>query len=142
MQLSTHFALEELVHPKIFEIVGERSADFLHPNLIVTLEQMKTHFGKNQSIVVNDYLWGGAYLNSGLRLPDSKVGATLSAHRFGCAVDCKFKGQDIDDVQENILQHPHKFPFITRMESAAFTKTWLHVEVGAYRNKDILVFNP
>ena len=37
MKISEHFRLEELIHPDIYHYCGDRSADFIHPNVKYTL---------------------------------------------------------------------------------------------------------
>lgn len=138
MKLTANFKLKELVHPDIINRVGDRAADFLHPELANTLQALRDRFG---SIVVNGKYKGKEFTSSGLRLPYGKVGAILSSHKFGCAADCKFVDIEPIDVQNYIIQHQDEFPSITRLENALVTKTWLHVETGV-RENSIRVFNP
>ena len=138
MKLSPHFFLQELVHPDIYHKVGDRCKDFLHPNLIVNCEAIRDIAG---ATTINDWSRGGNFKSSGLRTPDD-IGAFLSSHKFGCAADLKFKDITPLEVQRLILAEPHKFPYISRMENAVITKTWLHIESCDYRQGDIIVFNP
>ncbi len=139
MKLTTNFQLEELVHPEIYDRIGSRSFDFLNPLLPLAVQGLRDEFG---SITVNDWVWGGNFINSGLRMPNYPDGfAELSSHRFGCAADCKFADADPLQVQLYIKSHADDFPYITRMENAEITKTWLHVEVGK-RGNNIIIFNP
>lgn len=138
MQLTRNFELQEFVHPEIYRRIGNRSADFLHPLLARTIQELRNRFGK---IIINDWLWGGELVDSGLRLPQGTVGADLSAHRFGCAADIKIETVIPIDVQQQIMQHQHIYPHITRMENADITKTWLHIEVGK-RKAPIVIYNP
>jgi len=146
-KLTTNFALEEMVHPTIFNTIGDRAADFLNVNLAPTAQFLKEflteHLGHNESITVNDWAWGGNFKSSGLRLPAGLVGAKLSAHRFGTAIDCKFKHLTPVEVQDLIMSNQDKFIFISRMENAKVTKTWLHLETCTNkRTGNIKVFNP
>jgi hypothetical protein len=139
MRLSTHFTLDELVHPDIITKVGDRAADFLHPELVPTLEAIRARFG---AIAVNGIYKGKTFSHSGLRLPDSPIGANLSSHKFGCSCDCKFYGETPQAIQKYIIRNQSEFPHISRMENADVTVTWLHIEVTSKRNKSIKVFNP
>lgn len=139
MKLTTNFDLHEFIHPDIFVRIGERSADFLHPMLPVTCQEIKDML--DDTVTINNWKWGGKFESSGLRLPHGGVGAALSAHRFGTAADLKFKTRTPIEVQEMILDNHERFPYITRMENAEITKTWLHIEVGS-RHGNIIVFNP
>lgn len=145
MKLTANFMLQELVHPDIFHKVGTRCADFLHPELANTCQDIKDYIGNylghNESVTINSWMWNGHFESSGLRKPDD-IGAQLSSHKFGCAVDMKFKTISPLEVQELILANPDKFKHISRMEDASITKTWLHCEVTSNRVGDIKVFKP
>ena len=138
MKVSSNFQLQEFVHPVIFNRIGGRSLDFLHPHLVLAVQDLRDTFGP---IVVNDWMWGGRFRDSGLRMPNGTVGAELSAHRFGTAVDLKFADVTAEDVQSEILLSPGEYSSITRMENAAKTRSWLHLEVGV-RHGEIVIFNP
>ncbi len=135
MQISKDFYLEEFINPAILQRIGDRALDFLHPNLITTVQALRDKFG---AIRIN----GGGFVDSGLRTPYGDVGAALSAHRFGTAADLKFATVEPNDVQIYIVSHQGEFPFISRMENAIITKTWLHVEAGERRDGTIKIFNP
>ncbi len=142
MKISKHFDLRELVNPEIFNhpAIGERALDFININAVPTLEVLRGEFGP---ITINDWSTGGNYKNSGLRSPNSGVGAPLSAHRFGTGFDPKFKDHEAEYVYFHILNNQDKYPFIRRMENAEITKTWLHIEISTNkREDDIIVFNP
>ena len=139
MKLSDHFTLDEIVHKDIIEKIGNRSADFLHAELVPTLEAIRARFG---AIVVNGTYKGEVFTNSGLRLPKGDLGASMSSHKFGNAVDCKFYGSTPLEVQNYIIRHQSEFPHISRMENAMTTVTWLHAEVCSNRKGSIDVFYP
>jgi hypothetical protein len=139
MKLTTDFQLQELVHKAIYTRIGNRCADFLNPMLAPTCQALRDEFG---SIIINDYMWGGKFTDSGLREPHGIIGARFSAHKFGNAADLKFKTMTPIEVQSMIMEDPSKFPYITRMENAEITKTWLHIETSVRRNSPIKIFNP
>jgi len=141
MIISEHFDIRELVHPDIYNhpAIGDRCADFVHPMAAPTFELLKT--ATDDVITINNWLWGGHYVDSGLRPPNSKTGAKLSSHRFGCGFDLKFKKMSAEMAHAFILKNQHLFPNITRMESIEKTPSWVHVEIGNRTGK-ILIFNP
>lgn len=142
MNLSPHFILQELVSPEIFKhsAIGERSIDFINVNAVSTLEDLRGDFG---AITINDWHVGGNYKNSGLRSPTCSVGAIFSAHRFGTGFDLKFSDHKAEYVYFHILNNQGKYPFISRMENAERTRSWLHIELSTFtRNGDIVIFNP
>ncbi len=142
MKVSEHFILQELISPEIYNhpAIGNRAIDFINPMLIKTLEDMRGDFG---SITVNNWNIDGSYEQSGLRAPDSDTGAAYSAHRFGTAFDLKFKDTNPEDVYFEILNNQASYPYITRIEDATETRTWLHIECGSnMRDGEIIVFRP
>jgi len=141
MQLSTHFSVKELVDPETVKVMGEvRAANTVHQVLIDTLEDLKDHLN-GALITVNSYEWGGNFRYSGVRPHTYTDGAKFSSHRYGNTADCKFEDLTATWVQQLILKHPEDFPNIVRMEDAAITKTWLHIECGK-RSGPIVVFKP
>lgn len=142
MKISEHFKLQELVSPEIYNksSIGDRALDFLNVNAIAALEDLRVDFGP---ITVNTWHTGGNYKNSGVRAPDCSIGAMYSAHKFGTAFDLKFKDHKPEYVYFHILNNQDKYPYISRMENAEITKTWLHCEFSTNPRKgDILIFNP
>ena len=143
MKLSSNFTVEELVHPDIIKKLGaKRAANLISLYLIKELERLRDQYG---AIHIN----GRRFINSGLRQASyykNKIGLmkqSYSTHQWGNTADLKFSnGIKPAEVYDYILDNPNKFPFIVRMENAHKTKTWLHIECGAYREDTIRVFNP
>ena len=146
MKLTTNFQLQEFVHPVIYEKLGKRCQTILCPTLALTWQAIRdkvVEIYPEEQITINDWIWGGEFVDSGVRLPHGVVGAKYSMHKFGNAADGKFKISKPVHVQQMILRHPEKFPYITRMEDARVTKTWLHIEISpTHRVGDIKVFKP
>lgn len=145
MKVSKRFDIRELVHPEFIIEHGEekmiRVFKRYAPDTLKGLEMLREWV--DESITINDYKWGGAYINSGLRHPMYEFGSGLSAHRFFLAMDCKFENKSIKDVQEDILDNQDKHPYIVRMEDYHKTPTWLHVQFGLReKNKQIEIFLP
>lgn len=142
MDLSTHFTVKELVDPETVKAMGEkRAANTVHQVLIDTLEDLKDALN-GASIIVNNYERGGNYRYSGVRPYTYHEGADFSSHRYGNTADCKFgSGLSPIWVQQLIMKHQDDFPNIVRMENAAITKTWLHIECGK-RSGPIVIFRP
>ena len=142
MKVSEHFDLRELVSPEIYlkSNITDRAFDFINANAIDVLEQIREEYGP---VTINTWHNGGNYKNSGLRAPDTTVGARYSAHKFGTAFDLKFKNTNPVSVYNDILNNQGKYPLIRRMEDANETKTWLHIEVSTLeREGDIYTFKP
>jgi len=142
MRVSKHFDLRELVPPELYNKsnIGDRVFDAINVNTPSVLEQLRAACGP---IMINTWHNGGSYKNSGLRAPDSLVGAKYSAHKMGTAFDLKFADTSPFSVFKNILAEPDKWPFIRRMEDASITKTWLHIEISTLeREGPIYIFKP
>ena len=134
-----HFALVELVGPEIFKERGDRCWELLQVPALLTLDAMRKRFGP---IIVNDWFHGGNYSESGLRRFDSKTGAEYTMHKTGGADDCKFKLVSPIEAFNYILAHPSEFPYLTTMEDAKQTVTWLHFDVRNHSREGIWVVNP
>lgn len=142
MQLSKNFILQELIPPEIYNhpAIGDRSVDFINCNTTNVLEKLRELFGP---ITINNWHTGGIRHDSGFRAPDSETGAKYSAHRMGTGFDLKFSKSKPVDVYLHILNNQSDFPYISRMENAEITGTWLHIEICTNkRDGDIVIFNP
>ena len=147
MKITKHFHIEELVHPEYIERYGAkkmikvmRDYGYATP-MLDGLERLREFF--DESIIVNDYKFGGSFVDSGLRFRGESIGGSLSAHMWMLATDCKIKGKSIKDAQEDILMNAHSHPNIVRMEDYRDTPSWLHCQYG-YRkpNEQIKIFRP
>lgn len=122
-----HFALKELVDPRILADRGERAWDLLRPDALMMLDALRDKFG---AIVVNGVFGGKTFTESGLRLPDTATGAKWSLHKYGGAFDCKPKSCTVRDIYTHVLANPDEFPHINRVENIAATPTWFHFDVA------------
>ncbi|PCJ26705.1 MAG: hypothetical protein COA94_04730 [Rickettsiales bacterium] len=140
IRLEKNFILSELVHPALYKQFKGASYNMLNIRLSPTLQSIRDVFGQ---MAINGFFKGRLFKDSGLRLPHGKVGAKRSGHKFGYTADAKFYDTTPIEVQRHILEHQEDFPYITRMEDANITKTWLHIEVGTNnRVGAIYVFKP
>ena len=147
MKITENFHVEELVHPKYIEMYGAakmirvmRDYGYATP-MLEGIERLREFI--DASIVINDYKWGGGFVDSGLRWRGVSVGSDMSGHMWMLCTDNKIKGRSIQDTQEDILMNQHSHPNIVRMEDHRDTLTWLHVQWGCRpRNKSIEVFRP
>lgn len=145
MKISDNFDLRELIHPEIYESAGNRAINYLNPNLVTTLEDIRRYSGP---VTVNNWHYGDdrrVYIDSGLRSPKYplKGRATHSGHYFGACADCKFSDKSVEDAYYQILNNQHLYPYIVRMENIEHTPTWLHVECSTDKREDeICIFNP
>jgi len=124
IKISEHFGLEEFVAPEIFNQCKEIAISFISERLVQGVEQLRKTLGK--PIVINNWVSGGQFKNSGLRSFDCPEGAKWSDHKFGHAADLKITGLDSLEVQEYLSKNWAKFnQFFTSIEKG--TVGWTHV---------------
>lgn len=88
MYRTKYFILKELVHPVTYKRFGQLSWKFLNADALRGLDLSRKLFGP---LTVNDWCWGGDFVDSGYRQADSNTGSEWSAHRRGCGFDPKSK---------------------------------------------------
>lgn len=123
MYIPKYFKPEELVPPDIFEKRGDKSIELIDERVLFTLDRLRETFG---TCTVNNWSYGGAYSQSGLRTPDSEDFSPTSQHTFGRAMDCKFKDVPADKVREQVIENKFLFPYITFIEDDI---SWFHFDV-------------
>jgi len=133
-----HFKAHELVHPKIYEMYGEGSINFLHPKLRTTIDDIRDYF--NTKMTINNYYWGGNLKNRGLRPYLIDKYAKYSQHKLGMAVDFDIAGMTADEVRQVILDDKdcEAFRHINRMELGV---SWVHIDLKETASR-IYTFNP
>ena len=119
------------------ELHGYRWEWFIDFRIVEVAQKLRDIFGP---ITINNdrFNW------SGYRTDDCGVGAQFSQHRFGRALDLKFSNTTPEEVQKYIIEHESEFMALglRRMENAAKTKTWLHIDCMHTGKEKILIFNP
>lgn len=135
-----YFTLEELIWPELYAERRDAAWDMFDPKVLITLDELRAAYGP---IKVNDWAEGGKFKLSGARPADSPIGAKWSMHKLFRAMDCKFLRASPVDVQLDILAHPDRFPFLTCLEDAAKTISWLHFDDRNHnRDEQIWVVEP
>lgn len=136
MYKCSHFRIQELVPPKVFEARGEKAWELIDERVLITLDRLRERYGP---ITVNNWHAGKEREWSGLRTPDSPYFSAASQHTFGRAADCIFHRTDAESVRHNLLadQDDPAFELITSIELGV---SWFHFDV---RNCDrIKAFHP
>lgn len=112
-----YFKAHELLPPELHRIYGDHGFQFLDSRILWTMDSIREFFGV--PISVNNWFWGGPLINRGFRRGDSYVGASMSQHKFGRAIDFEVREVRSDYVRQLILENQNKdrrFMFITAME--------------------------
>jgi hypothetical protein len=133
MYIPKYFNLQEFfprdyfkeVYPKL----GERMWILIDYRVLFTADALRDRYG---TMIANDWLWRtGGHQYRGFRPPNCTIGATFSQHRFGRALDCKFKHVEAEEVRQDIKANDeYAFKHITTIE---INVTWLHFDC---RNHD------
>ena len=140
MKISDHFYLQEFVPESIYKRFGNRALWFIDPRLVSIAEWIRDYV--DTPILINNWHMGGSRQFSGFRPPECKVGAALSQHRYGRAMDIVIPKVPAPQVQEVIQSN---FVFLktlglTTME--AHTRTWTHLDVRQTGASHLLLVNP
>ena len=128
MNISEHFDIREFVGPETFEKWGSKSIDLFDPKLIDIAEFLRTDIGK--PVTINNWHIGGQYHESGLRSPETKTGAKLSAHKIGKAIDPKVKDYDGERWYAYVKSNAKKLYELglRRIEDRKIATTWCHMD--------------
>jgi len=134
-----YFKIHELVPPAIYQSRGEKAWELIDVNLIKLLDELRESYGQ---ATINDYLFGGSRMWSGLRTADSPYFSVTSQHSFGRAVDIIFKDISAEEVRQSMLKNESKwlsiYPYITLEDDV----NWTHIDVRNNPEKGIRLFKP
>ena len=100
--VSKNFFLDEFVPPEIYRKFGQQSSRFCHRSLFTIAQGVREHFGK--SVTINNWFTAGQFKERGFRMPDTKTGAPLSAHRRGMAIDVSIDGIESAEIQSVLIR--------------------------------------
>ena len=142
MKVSKDFVIEEFVPEEIYQQFGNQSTWFIDPHIIKIAQFFRDRY--NLPITINDWHSGGLRQHSGFRQPDAGIGATLSQHKQGRAIDMKWLNQGkltIDMIRDDIKQHQSEFMAVGVTTVEEGTETWLHVDCR-YTTMDEILFVP
>lgn len=144
-----NFSVKELVSPEVYDKEGDSALRLLDAGLLHDLDIIREY--ADESIIVNDWSWGGGYTESGLRTVGDHYYSSTSGHALGKAFDIKLaswlKGdysRDADWLRGLImdLKDSGKLDYLSELE--LLTDSWCHI---GSRNREpnhrkLFVFNP
>lgn len=112
---------------------------YFNPYLLKTMDDIREQFGKR---IMNDWAWRLGDVNAnryrGWRPWKCIIGARLSSHKFGrggdsvCSGGKKLGVEKYNSERKFIMDHPEKFPYITRMEKDI---SWLHIDIANHNRE-------
>lgn len=141
-QITENFNLDEFIHPDYMRKFGQNALWFIDHRIVTIAQELRTDLGV--PITINNYETGGQYKSSGLRVQSAKIGAKYSQHKYGRAIDCKFKGVTIQEAF-NFLMHNQGKYFnlgLTTIENIEHTPTWLHLDCRLTGLTEYKIVNP
>lgn len=143
-----HFEYHELLPPEHKHLGNWGTLKIMDKNILTVADYFRHMFG---STVINNYNWGGSYMDSGFRNTESyermnsDFDKSLSQHKYGRAIDVKPNDIDALEAWWFIVDHPVKWlrKGLKRIEAMELTVDgaqypWIHLDCG-YSNKDGLV---
>lgn len=123
-QLTEHFTLEELTATGIHQGVDNTPSEATAKNLLLVAQKLE----QMRSILRDAYFTDEpVYVHYGYRSDELNSlcgGSPTSAHRFGLAADCAFKGLTIEDVFHVLVRDPH---FMEDVDQMILERGCLHV---------------
>ena len=140
MKLNDHFIIQEFVPQIIYDRFRNNSIWFVDPVIIDLATAIREYFGKPMTI--NNWHRGGERIYSGFRPGYCQVGAPLSQHRFGRAIDFVIPGLDPEEIRGEIMDHfLHFAPYgLTTLELN--TPTWTHVDIRPTDTRLLYLIRP
>jgi hypothetical protein len=164
MKVAANFVVQEFVPRETWERWGTNSIWFIRKELVELMQFTKLflsdYFGEEIYVVMNNWHTGGVRDDSGYRPPSSygpsgefkKNPLSESLHRQGCATDSKYfvkRGGKLEEIPADVIrniitQHEAEFMAagLTTIEDAAFSPSWLHMDIRWTGLNRILIVKP
>ena len=135
MYIPIHFGIKELVPKDLYDKYKSRGDNFLFQvvfdeRLLMLIDRVRDKFG---SMTICDWSWGGGSHYRGFRPPNSSVGAALSQHRFGRAVDMIPKNVSPDEMRTYIIDNQNSGDW-GNVGGLEMDISWFHIDVRARTN--------
>ena len=141
-QITENFNLDEFIHPDYMRKFGKNALWFIDHRIVTIAQELRHDLGV--PITINNYETGGQYKSSGLRVQSAKIGAKYSQHKYGRAIDCKFKGISIQEAFDFLMHNQGKYfnLGLTTIENIEHTPTWLHLDCRLTGLEEFKIVNP
>ena len=143
MQISKNFLLQEFVPKAIYKLYEGKSTWFINPKIIQIAQELR--YASGVPIIINNWHIGGVYNQSGYRVPETVIGAKLSQHKLGNAIDVRSNEVTPIELMNVVLSKKDLFMQLglTAMEDVTATKSWLHLDCRFVpQQKEIIIFKP
>lgn len=125
----SYFKIQEFVSKNVYTQYGEKSIWFVDPKIQKLANFTRKFFGR--PVTINNWLWGGKLENRCFREPSLNIGAALSQHISGRAIDINVAGLTPKQVYAAILANEKAFmeAGLTCVEDISDTPTWCHLDI-------------
>lgn len=133
MHKCDYFVIQELVSPVVFNTFGDFAWSFFDEKYLQDLDLIREVSGS--PIIINDWLWGGKFTQSGLRTNIDPI--VVAKKRPYCSGHVLAKGFDLKDGNGNNrelyervwrLMLQGRLKGFTRLEHIQHTPSWVHVD--------------
>lgn len=144
MYIPMHFKANELIDRHTYQKYQSRGDKWMlgvlfDDRLLKLIDILREKFGP---MTINDWSWGGQSQYRGWRSPGCDIGATLSQHRFGRAVDMIPKDMHPKLIRQDIIKYQSCRPY-RHIGGLEMGISWLHIDVRARNSKgEINLFYP
>lgn len=134
--------VRNFVPKDIYDRFASKSIWFIDDRIISLYLYLEKHF--NKDILVNNWHTGGAFQNRGYRVPSSKIGASLSQHKFGRAIDINIEGIESHELYDAIIKDWSSYAMLgaTTLEDITCTRTWVHLDCRYTGLDKLLIVKP
>lgn len=130
----TYFVIQELVDPETYAALGESAWSLFDTTLLSTMDRLRDRY--KVPITINNWHKGAVnpFKSRGFRHPDSTVGAKLSAHKRGQAIDFDVYGMSAEKVRADIKANQEHLDimFINQVELGV---NWVHISTANVPNR-------
>lgn len=107
-----------------YPVRAENLWSIFDPILLAAADGLRARYGP---MVINTWFWGGPNQYRGYRPPACAIGAPLSMHRFGRALDLVPTRTTAEAIRAEIRRHPSD-PVFQRVSRVENNVDWLHID--------------
>lgn len=139
-----YFNITEFVPKEVYESKTVNPFWLISPYLLWTADQIRIRYRK--PVYINTWAFGDKnnFNYRGYRQPGCAVGALLSMHRLGLAMDFNVEEMTSIEVQNDLIKHPfiEPFQYITCVEKeAGVEKTHIDLRPHDKKKFGLLILN-
>jgi len=142
LKISENFKLSEFIDKETYQKYGTKSLWFIDKRIVNIAQFIRSRH--KMAVTINNWSSGGSYSLSGFRPPQATIGAKMSQHRYGRAIDVKISGMTPQELYQDILANERLYMKVglTTIENIEATPTWNHLDIRETDIDHILVVDP